>query len=887
VIVSFKNIFLLSLLVMLFSRSSAQTTVPDSLRSSPDSLASTAPDSAKQRPAKGELDAPIVYDAHLIDNYVQERITILIGEAVVKYKNMTLEAGKITVDWDRHLLTAEPLPDSLAPSDSLADRKSTNDAKSDSANGKIDLGLPVFSDGSDRMTGEKMEFNFQTEKGRVLRGRTEFEDGKYSGRQIKRLAGNTLNVSHGVFTTCDLPEDPHFHFSSRKMKIIVNDKVIARPIVMYIGKIPLAILPFGVFPTRPGRHSGLIVPRFGASADEGRYFRELGYYWAASEYWDARMTLDYYDRSGWLAKAGIDYAWRYHFSGAISGSLTRRNFISGRNERRWDLALRHSQTLGSTASLNASGYFVSDNSFYKDFSFNQNQRLTRNLRSNATFSKNWPEAKSNVSINVSDTRDLDTGSQQRLLPQVSFYYGQRQLFGGGATSTKPGARRNEERRWYHNIYFGFSSNASHTQTKNVRRITADSSVTTEDTKTQASHRFDLRLNSPKQYFGWLYLSQGVNFSEDWFDRVTDYAQKSDSTRAITSRVDRGFAARHTFSYSASASTKIYGTFAPRLGPIKALRHVASPSLSFSYQPDFSEPKWGYYEEFVTATGAIDRRDRFGGTPRGKSASMSASLNNLFQMKTGPDEKEKKIDLFYLNFFTNYNFAAKEFALGDLNTSFSANPSQNVNLSMGATHSFYVFDLAKNQRVNRLLYKEHGLFSPEALRLTNFRFDASLRLEGKGRKLAQTGASETAISEQEEDDLQTDDGGVRNRFEADENSGDTGIPWRASFSFSYNLSKFNPANPTKTIYLTLSNAEVNLTQNWRVGMSAHMNLRTRQVVSQSYTFYRDLHCWELELRWTPSGPYEGFYFRINIKSPTLHDVKYEHRGGRSTVFGGIY
>jgi hypothetical protein len=71
------------------------------------------------------------------------------------------------------------------------------------------------------------------------------------------------------------------------------------------------------------------------------------------------------------------------------------------------------------------------------------------------------------------------------------------------------------------------------------------------------------------------------------------------------------------------------------------------------------------------------------------------------------------------------------------------------------------------------------------------------------------------------------------------------------------------------------------------MSAHMNLRTRQVVSQSYTFYRDLHCWELELRWTPSGPYEGFYFRINIKSPTLHDVKYEHRGGRSTVFGGIY
>ena len=54
--------------------------------------------------------------------------------------------------------------------------------------------------------------------------------------------------------------------------MIVNDKVIAKPIVMYIGNIPVAALPFAVFPHRTGRHSGIIIPRYGESAREGPVF---------------------------------------------------------------------------------------------------------------------------------------------------------------------------------------------------------------------------------------------------------------------------------------------------------------------------------------------------------------------------------------------------------------------------------------------------------------------------------------------------------------------------------------------------------------------------------------------------------------------------------------
>ena len=850
----------------------------------PDSLSPAKPSPAPRDTSGSDLDAPINYDAQMIDNFVDVRRTVLLGDAVVKYKNMTLEAGKITVDWDRHLLSAETLPDSLVRRDSTAAKKAAAPTLGEGTDGREPEGLPVFSDGRDRMTGERMEFNFKTEKGRVTRGRTEFEDGKYYGQHIKRLSGDTLNVSHGIYTTCDLPDDPHFHFASRRMKIIVNDKVVARPIVMYLGKIPILALPFGVFPTRPGRHSGLIMPRFGQSVREGRYLRGLGYYWAASDYWDARFSVDYYDRSGWLARSYLNYAWRYHFNGSLSGSLTRRSFAGEGEQRRWDLAFTHSQNIGTTARLSASGIFMSDNSFYRDFSFNQAQRLTRRLQSSATFSKNWPEAKNNLSLSVSELRDLEDGSIQRSLPQLSFYYGQRQIF-GGSQPAKPGStpRPAAEPRWYENFYFGFSSTASNSYTKQVRNIRADSSVVSEDRRRSASHRFDLSLNSPKRYFGWLHLSQGLNFNEDWFDRTSAYTQ-DDSTRLITSSVDRGFAARHTFSYSARANTKIYGTFQPHLGPIKALRHVMTPSVSFSYRPDFSNPSWGYYEEFVTQSGSIDRRDRFGGTPRGKLASISVQLANLFQMKTGPDDKEKKFDLFNLDFSTGYNFAATQFKLSDLTTQFRANPTQQINIGMSARHSFYVYDWDQRTVVNRLLYEENSFFASAPLRLLDFRVDAGLRLQGKSSgKMPAAASAESENEDEAEHALQE----APDRFDSADETGDTGIPWRANFSFSYSLNRTSPANPTKTIYLTLSNAEVQLTQNWRVGMSAHMDLRRRQIISQSYSFYRNLHCWEAELRWTPSGPYEGFYFRINIKSPTLHDLKYEHRGGRASVFGGIY
>ena len=807
-----------------------------------------------------DLSDPIQYDARIIDNDVVNRITYLIGDAVVKYQDLTIEAGKITLDLNKRILIAEALAETLhVAADSLA-----GNGHADTVRVQM-VGYPVFSDGKEQMRGERMEYNFITKKGLVVRGRADYEGGKYLGQQIKRASPKVLYVSRGIYTTCENEDKPHFHFWARRMKIILGERVIAKPIVMFLGKIPVAALPFGMFPTQKGRRSGLIVPRYGVSAREGRYLRELGYYWAASDYFDARATVDFYEKSGWLFKLGINYALRYNFTGGLSGSLTRKNFASGQVERRWDLSIRHNQTLGKTASFRVNGTFVSDNSYYKDFSFNANQRLTRRLISRGTFSKRWPKKRASLSLSLSEEKDLEDGSITRLLPSLQLYFNERKLFGGNKEKQRGQGTGGD--RWYENIYFRYNATLQSRYTRTA--VNADSGIYIDDRRSFANHDISLRMSGPAKLFGWLRLSQNLTIDEDWFDRAAVY---EDSSFARTE--ERGFFQRRTFSYNASANTTLYGLFNTRIGAVRAFRHVVTPSLSFSYRPDFSDPRWGYYMEVLDPQGNVVRKDRFSGTPSGKLASMNLSIGNLFQMKLQRGKEEKKIDLFRLNISTGYNFAAKEKKLRNISTSLNAQPSRQINVSLSMSHSPYAFEPVSEttgREINRYLWQENGIFSGKWLRLTSLNLSSSFRFQSKG---------ENASSNEDENEPL-----LESRFE--ESPMDYRIPWRIQFTFRYSVSKFNPLKPTRRAYIDISQAEFKISKNWRIQFRGQIDLIKKQLTGQNWSIYRDLHCWEASLHWTPIGIGKGFFFRINLKAPQLQAIKFEKYGGRRSIFGGSY
>ena len=804
------------------------------------------------------LAEPVSYSARVFDSRDNGRVLYLLGDAEVKYKNFVIKAGKITVRWEDHLMIAEMLPDSL-----LASNGDTLRFK--------DRGRPFFSDGNEDMYGDKMEFNFKTERGRVLRGRTDFQSAYYQGEVVKRVEPKVFFVRNGLYTTCD-KEEPHFHFQGKKMKVILGDKVVAKPVVFVIGKVPVFVLPFAMFEIKEdGRQSGLIIPNFGRTEREGRYFQNLGFYWATNDYMDMRFTLDFFEKTGVVLRTAVNYALRYRFSGAFSGSYTRKTFGESQQQERWDLSIRHNQTFNPRTTLAVNATFVSDNNVFKDLSTDRDQRLNRQLISNFTFTTSSASRKNSLTVNLSQTRDLQTGRESLTLPQIRFTRNRSSLF---AFQEDPRGRRT--RKWYHNIQYDYKGFLSNTAQR-------DSSGAERELQTRVNHDFSLTFTSPGKLFGAVSLTQRLVYDEDWFDRTNRF--KQDSSGTIVPVEKKGFAIRRLFSYTANASTNLFGTFFPNLGPIKALRHKMSPSLSFTYQPDYTSDFWGYFETVEDSAGnpvlgpdgKPIKRDRFGGTPRIEQNRLGFSLNNLFQMKWGQGENQKKIDLFNLNFSTGYNFAADSLKLENLRTAFFANPRRNLNITMGLTHSFYRFDPTLNRTVNDL----------RAPRLTQFNIDLRWSIGGKRAVGPTSGSQRVAEASEREEEVEQEklaSGDREQRYGSEWSL--TNVPWRATIALTYSLNKFNPNNPSRTWYLNLSNVQVQLTKNWRIGYRLRWDIERGELAEHSISFYRDLHCWEAQFNWNPTGITKGFYFRIGIKAAQLRDIKFEQRGGTSTIFRGF-
>ncbi len=842
--------------------SSAQQTGKASF---PDSLPAS-----QIKPADVGIDATVAYKARTIDSRKDQSIIYLIGDAEVKFRDITIKAGKITIKQNENLLIAEGIPDTTGGGANGAN--AANSSRPDTVQTEY-IGLPQFSDGNEEMVGERMEYNFKTDKGRILRGRTEFQKGYYRGKTVKRVEPEVFYVADGSYSTCERDE-PHYHFEGKQMKVIVNDKVIAKPVVFYLGKIPLAIFPFAMFPAQEnGRQSGIIIPQYGSSPREGRYLRNMGYYWATNDYMDVRFTMDFFEKSGFLFRGDMNYALRYNFTGSVGGSFTNKSF--GENdERSWNLNIRHNHTIDDNTSFNVNGSFQSSSTFYKDFSNNREQRLRRQIISNATFRKSWGDRKNSIDINLSQTRDLESGTESRTLPRIRYTRSRSALI--PVAEDRRGEKR--EAKWYNLIQYDYKALLDNS-------LRSDTTANPDDIDRRVEHDLNLSFTSPGKLLGALSLTQSVSYDEDWFDRRADRFVITDSSRNRLEPVEeKGFFQRRLFRYSASANTNLYGTFSPKLFNIQALRHKMSPSVSFTFQPDFSDvDTWGY---FVTATDTAGRElkfDRYSGTPRGKQMSMNFSLNNLFQMKVGKGEREKKFDLFNLNFNSGYNFAADSLKLRNLSTSFRANPRSNFNISANLNHSFYRFDEAALRTVNELI-------SP---RLTSLRIDARWSLSGRqsqaGANRAETTSfeDETGLLQPVRQDAATAGGAYENNFDPESAFSAFDIPWRANLSFSYNINRSNPLNPSKNAYIDLSNVELQLTRNWRIGYRLRYDVLEKEVVDQRISFYRDLHCWEARFDWNPSGIGRGYYFIVNIKAPHLRDVKIENRGGSASVLSSPF
>ncbi len=841
------NIFFLLLMIIPVYAQEDSLAYSDSLYFT-SSVDSVEMDSLSMNDKKeAELEGPVFYKAEKIRISNGGNEIFLEGNAEIKYLTMTLTSEKIRMDRRKNKLYAEGVMDSVDADSNLHYR-----------------GTPIFSEkGEKPIEGRFIEYDFGTKRGKIEYGHTEMEPGYYNGEKIYKLADSTFIIQTGYFTSCDNIDNPHYYFKSSEMRVIVKDKVVAKPIYFYIADVPLFAIPFGVFSNKRGRHSGIVVPTFGENQYGGQYLRNMGYYWAINDYMDATFLTDFYDKLGFTYSGRFNYALRYKLKGSMYGEYYPNDPTTGKHSERWQFGFNHSQTIDPTFTISGSGRFVSDGTFITDTSPNAQNRLNQNITSNITARKSWRGIKSSMTLNMSHIYNLQTGRIDYTLPNISFNRSQTSMY-----ETITGKRSSGKQAWYQKVYFSYNSSL-----RNTGAHIPDDSLDTFTDELKAGWRHNLSFSAPQKVFKYLNITPSLSYTEDWINDVTE-AEYDSATGIIEQTQVKQFAARHTFNFSIGAKTNMYGLFHINMGTFKYIRHKLEPAISFNFAPDFSDPFYGYFTEVADSTGNIHKIDRFqksafGSTPTRSRRSMSIRLGNFFQGKTIDEEgMEKKFDLLTANFSTNYDFLADSIQWNQLSSQFRTK-IMNKNISVTTRHSFYEPGLSGSGESAKFLLSQGKL--PRLISLTTS-FGMTINNKTFGGKEDEK-SKEDQDKKREKDDEWLDNlntGYVQQeRYNYEEQTKKLSVPWSVSFNVNYSLNKANVYNQTQRIDLSLR-LNMQITKNWKLGWNTRFDLENQNMTMQNINIYRDLHCWEMAFDWQPLIGYYGF--KINIKSSVLQDIK---------------
>ncbi len=349
------------------------------------------------------LSDSLEYNAESIDYLFDKHQIILNNNANIRYLGRILKSNTINYYQDYDYMEA------------LGQEDSTG----------VLINTPKFTDrAGEELEGKEIKYNLRSQEGFVISGRTKYDNGFMTAEKIKRASDDTLFVADGTYTTCD-KQDPHFYFNGKKMKFILDDKIIIKPIIGYVHNIPVVWFPFYVFPIARGRQSGFLTPRYGTSRLDGRYFSNIGYYFAPSDYYDYKVASTLRERNGWLINNWYSYNKRNVLSGSIYGSFEDE---TRQGTRQWKLYGSHrhkmSQTLSLTGRVN-----LQSSEFSRNNSPNLYQRMNRNMNSSIRISKKWKKSGNSLIAYASHVKNLDTKHKTSVAPSLSFTMPKKLIFG--------------------------------------------------------------------------------------------------------------------------------------------------------------------------------------------------------------------------------------------------------------------------------------------------------------------------------------------------------------------------------------------------------------------------------------------------------------------------
>lgn len=756
-------------------------------------------------------------------------------------------------------------------------------------------GTPVFSDGVNEFDASEMRYNFKTGKGKVYHAVT-FQSNLYiHGTETKfieskdpRDTTQTIYNKHAIFTTCNAPH-PHFGIWSNKQKIVPNKEVIVGPSNLQIMGIPTPlVLPFGFYPIVPDAKEGLIVPSYEYSQQWGFGLRGLGWYQPISDHMNATARGDIYFNGSWLIDVQSNYRKRYKYNGGFSVSFSNRiqeigQSLERQKNRTFALRWNHAQDQAAHPYQNFSASVNFTTGGFDKLNYNQAEKvLNNNTSSQISFRREFPGTPFSMTTNISHSQNSNNRSVSLTLPSFDLRMRSLQPF----KRKKPvGAEK-----WYEKVLLTYSASFDN------RIQTTDTTVFQpsqwKSQKYGAQHQ--VGMNASYQLFRYISVTPSINLNERWyFDRVRknfvhdpvielDTMMTVDNQLIITrdtvsyGYVEQdtmmGFFPVHDLGASLNFQTSLYYTKLSSRGWFRGFRHVAKPSVSLSFKPDYLNSPWNYTDTLNRIDRGPSYLERYslyeGGIYGAPSTSpgnfsVSYSLRNVLEAKfwNKRDSTANKISLFKtFDFSGTYNPRADSLKFSMIN--FNANTT----FFKGITYFRFTTQLDpyalddQNRRIDEFYFKSgKGL-----LRFNGINASLSSNMTiGEIRALFSRPQPEGESDDEPRQSQQS--AGLLDNFRVSHEIRFVWDPRRDRDVFSLS---------TNNIRLS---GNIDLTQNWgvRVGNFGY-DFERRQLTYPDFGFTRDLHCWQLSFSWQPTRG--TFLFNIRVKNAPLDFIDLPYKRG---------
>ena len=857
------------------------------------------------RKKKNGIDAPVTYSGE--DSLVYDaksKVAHIYGSSAVKYENMDLTSDRIQMSLDSSLVRAVGSPDST-------EKKGVK-------------GRPLFKMAGSEYESDTIAFNFKTKKGFINNVYTQQEDGYLTSEMSKRDSSGVIYLKHGRYTTCD-EEHPDFYIALSRAKVRPGKDVVFGPAYLVVADVPLPlVIPYGFFPFTKKFSSGIIMPSYGDEQDRGFYLRDGGYYFAMGDKWDLKLIGEIYTQGSWGISAASNYRKRYRYNGSFLASFqdTRtgdKGMPDYARQTSFKIQWSHRQDAKANpfSSLSASVNFATSSYERNNLTSLYNpQSLTQSTR---TSSISWSTTFSSIGMSLSSTANLNQNmrdsSVAMTLPDLNvsisrFYPFRRKHMVGN-------------QRWYEKISMSYTGHLSNSiNTKEDRLMKSD---LMKDWRNGIQH--SIPVSGSFTLLNYVNVSPSFNFTDRMYSRKVE---RSWDTAAQKEKNDTtyGFHNVYDWNLALSASTKLYGFFVPNKkifgDKVMAIRHVITPSVSFSYAPDFGSARYGYYGTYqkTDAHGNVSLVEYspyegalYGVPGKGKSGNISWDISNNLEMKIKSDHDKdslgyKKISLIdELGLTMSYNSAATTHKWSDLSMRIRLKWWKNYTFNMNAVFGTYAYELDAN---GTPYIGNHTLWGMGKFgRFQGFSQNLSFTLTPeKLRKWFGGGNSEdeeapdrdkegvdTDIESNIDEDMIEGQRGARKKREGGKTATDDdgymlfNMPWSLTFGYGItmrentDIKKFNydkmryPYKFTQTLNVS---GNLRISDGWNISFSSGYDFENHAMSMTTASLQRDLHCFNMSCQ-VVLAPYTSYNFTFRANASTLTDaLKYDKRSGYSNA-----